>query len=138
MQIKTPSTESLPWFLSKDSQYTYLQDDYICLDMETTNKSKGSALDKANNLVLACWTVVKDGVRTNKHKFGDEYEQQELLDDIKNADFVVAHNAKFEAQWLKRCGKDLTEVLLYDAMLGQWVIDGNLKTEKNLDAISTR
>ena len=130
--------KQLPWFLSKDSQYTYLQDDFLCLDVETTNKSKGSALDKDNRLVLACWTLVKNGEVTKKFKFGDEYEQQELLDDIKSVKFVVAHNAKFEAQWLKRCGVDLTEVLLYDTMLGQWVLDGNLKTEKNLDAIGKR
>ena len=125
----------LPSFLSKGSQYTYLEDDYVVLDVETTNISKGSALEKSNRLVLACWTVVKDGKVTRKSKFGDEYEQQELLDDIAAAKFIVAQNAKFEAQWLKRCGKDLTELLLYDTLLGQWVLDGNLNNEKNLDAL---
>ena len=40
-------------------------------------------------------------------------------------DFIVAHNAKFECQWLARCGLDLTEHLFMDTMLGQWVLDGN-------------
>lgn len=128
----------LPWFLSKGSQFVYTSGSFISLDFEATNLDKGSALNPNNHLVLACWTVVTKEGETKKYKFGDEYEMQELLDDIKKVKFVLAHNAKFEAQWLKRCGQDLTEVLLYDTMLGQWVLDGNIKTEKNLDALGER
>lgn len=128
----------LPWFLQKDSQHIYTTGSYISLDFETTNLEYGSALNLDNHIVLACWIVVTPEGETKKYKFGDEYEMQELLDDIKKVKFVLAHNAKFEAQWLKRCGVDLTEVLLYDTMLGQWVLDGNIKTEKNLDALALR
>jgi DNA polymerase-1 len=38
---------------------------------------------------------------------------------------VVAHNAKFELGWLKRCGLDLRSVRCYDTMLGEWVLLGN-------------
>src|SRR5690606_8646296 len=53
------------------------------------------------------------------------YEQQELLEDIAKADFIVAHNAKFELQWLTRCGLDISKVLVYDTMLAEYVIGGN-------------
>lgn len=132
------TNNQLPWFLDKDSQYVYLQDDYVCFDLETTNLDKGSALNKDNRIVLACWTVVKDGAETIKYKFGDEYEQQELLDDIKSVKYVVAQGAKFDLQWLTRCGADLRDLLVYDTMLGEWVLDGNLRQERNLSALGDK
>jgi DNA polymerase I-like protein with 3'-5' exonuclease and polymerase domains len=60
-------------------------------------------------------------------KFGGENDQQELLDDIRKADFIVAHNAKFELGWLRRCGADLRDLLVYDTMLAEWVLLGNQK-----------
>lgn len=111
---------------------------YVVLDVETTNLLKGHALDPDNKLVLAVWFVVKDGVVTKKYKFGDEYEQQELLADIAEAEFVVAHNAKFELQWLTRCGLDTRDVLVYDTMTAEWVIHGNIKVPYNLDDTARR
>lgn len=111
---------------------------YVVLDVETTNLLKGHALDPDNKLVLAVWFVVKDGVVTKKYKFGDEYEQQELLNDIAEAQFVVAHNAKFELQWLARCGLDTRDVLVYDTMTAEWVIHGNIKVPYNLDDTARR
>jgi DNA polymerase I-like protein with 3'-5' exonuclease and polymerase domains len=131
---------SLPWFLQKDSQYVYTSDaEYLVLDFETTNKDKGSALCPDNRIVLACWSRYKKGVLLEeKYKFGDEYELEELLEDIRRVKFVVAQNSKFEMQWLKRCGLDLRTVLFYDTMLGAWVLDGNRQLERNLDALAAR
>lgn len=72
-------------------------------------------------MLLACWQF--NG--KSKSKFGGENEQQELLDDIEKADYLVAHNAKFELQWLKRCGTDLRAVRVFDTMLAEWVLLGN-------------
>lgn len=129
--------EQLPWFLQKHSQFVYLEDNYCVLDFETSNLDKGSALTEENKVVLACWTVVKDGVPESFYKFGDEYDQYEMVKAVQAARFVVAHNAKFEAQWLKRCGVDLRSILLYDTMLGQWVLDGNLGglVDRGLDVL---
>lgn len=132
------STGTLPWFLGKDSQFTYLEDDYVVLDFETSNLDKGSALNKDNFIVLACWTVVKGDSVTHKSLFGTEYDLQELLDDCKNARFLVAQHAKFELQWLSRCGLDLHDILVYDTMLGEWILAGNLSVEKNLEAMGRR
>lgn len=99
---------------------------YVALDFETTALNRGSALDANNHIVLACWDVV-DGTGNveRKYKFADEYDLSELEQDIKKADFIVAHNAKFELQWLKRCGLELRDILVFDTMLGEWVIGGN-------------
>lgn len=128
-----------PWFLGEGGIDAYLaKDDYVVLDFETTNLTNGLALDQNNRLVLACWTVVKDGVATEKAVFGDEYDMQELVADIQRAKFLVAHNAKFELQWLMRCGLDPRDVLLYDTMVAEWVIGGNKKVPFNLDDTAKR
>ena len=104
------TTSKLPWFLGKGSQYTYISEvPYLVLDWETTNLEFGSPLNEENKIVLGCWKLVlPDGTIRDKYRFGDEYEMQSLLDDIdyvnKHRGFIVAHNLKFELQWLKRCG----------------------------------
>lgn len=131
---------SLPWFLLRDSQKVYVQPvQFVVVDFETTNLSKGSALDEKNEIVLACWKVVyPDGSSRDFHKFGGEYNQHELLQAIASAKFVVAQNAKFELQWLKRCGLDLRGVLVFDTLLGAWVLDGNLTRPRHLNALADR
>lgn len=93
--------------------------------------------------MLGCWQVVQPDGRVLKtaHKWGGIYEYQELLDDIASVDFVVAQNAKFEAQWLKRCGLELRDVLFYDTMLAEWVLHGNRKGKgfaRSLGAMAKR
>jgi hypothetical protein len=56
-----------------------------------------------------------------QHKFGDFYEQRELVSDIRNASFVVAHNWQFEAGWVRKMGVDLRTIIPYDTMLAEWV-----------------
>ena len=128
-----------PWFLGEAGIDAYIRmDNYVVLDFETTNKTTGSATDPDNKLVLACWTVVRDGKEVDKYQFGDEYEMQALLDDIAKADFIVAHNCQFELTWLARCGLDLRSVLCYDTMVMEWVIAGNQKMPFNLEDTAKR
>lgn len=61
-----------------------------------------------------------------------------LLEDIKKAKFTVAQNSKFEMQWLQRAGLELRDHLFYDTFLGAWVLDGNIKKERSLDALARR
>lgn len=121
------NTTEVPWFLGIEGIQSYLHPrKYVALDFETTNKDKGSAINEDNHIVLACWDVVHQGGKVErKFKFADEYDLSEMEQDVKEADFIVAHNAKFELQWLKRCGVDLRGVLVFDTMLAEWVIGGN-------------
>ena len=128
-----------PWFLGREGIEAYQRkDNYVVLDFETTNFSNGLASDERNHIVLACWAVVKNGTITNKSHFGDEYDQQELVEDITNADFVIAHNAQFELAWLSRCGLDLRTVLCYDTMVIEWVLHGNNRVPYNLEDTAKR
>lgn len=131
--------DNLPWFVGPRGIRSYRdRRKYIILDFETTNITRGSATEPDNNIVLACWDIVVGSNTVSKHIFGDEYDMQELLDDIEDADFVVAQNAKFELEWLQRCGLDLRTVLVFDTMASEWVIQGNRKVPFNLDAIAKR
>lgn len=133
--------DNLPWFLGPAGIEAYRNPKsyYVALDVETTNLEKGSALNVDNRLLLACWELVySDGAIVKRHQWGDEYDMKELEEDIKKADFVVAHNAKFELQWLKRCGLELRDILVFDTMLAEWVIAGNRKWDLSLDETSKR
>lgn len=128
-----------PWFLSNRGIQAYQRaDNFVVLDFETTNKLNGLACEPSNKIVLACWTVVKNGEEIHKYKFGDEYELAELVEDISAADFVVAHNAQFELAWLSRCGLDLHDVLCYDTQVMEWVLHGNQRVPYNLEDTARR
>ena len=137
----------LPWFLDDPQRALEVYKNpqrYVSLDFETTAKEYGSALVPENQILLACWEVhdLVEGTVTKKHKWGDEYDMAELEADIRSAQFVVAHNAKFELQWLRRAGLDLHDILVFDTYLAEWVIAGNRGGqpgwELNLDATAKR
>lgn len=134
--------QSLPWFLEdvNDGIELLLEPRrLVVLDFETTNQSFGSFTISDNDILLACWDIWEDGkLVERKHKFGNEYEYKELVDDINSADVLMAYNAKFELGWLKRCGLDLRTVLVYDPMVAEWVIHGNQLVPFNLEATAQR
>jgi DNA polymerase I-like protein with 3'-5' exonuclease and polymerase domains len=102
----------------------YLGDNYVVLDFETeVNDGRyGSAIDQRNHLALACW---RSPVGTLNAHWGSEFDQHSLAEAIKNADFLVAHNAKYELGWLIRCGVDIGNVLCFDTKLAEYVLLGN-------------
>ena len=127
-----------PWLQTLDSDI-YKENDYVVLDFETTNINKGDCYAADNRIILAVWTVVKgDSVKT-KIKWGSEMELGELVEDIEQAKFLVAHNAKFELGWLVRCGLDLKNTLVFCTMLAEYVLRGNrVHWLLNLDACAAR
>lgn len=65
--------------------------------------------------------------------------EDRLLSAIQSADLIVAHNAKFELQWLKRLGLKLEDLPpVYDTMLGEYVLAGNRNWELGLDPTALR
>jgi DNA polymerase I-like protein with 3'-5' exonuclease and polymerase domains len=136
------NVEGLPWFFTEGSQKVYgdPSSSYVVLDFEASRWSgEGQAIYPDCYLVLACWQVVRPGQPIEyKHKFGNEYEMQELVKDIKSVDFIVAHNIKYEYQWLKRIGMEIRDILGYCTMLGQWVLDGNQAKPRSLAGLAQR
>lgn len=113
----------LPEFLLEPDPDVYNHGSYVVVDFETTIHRGGNALYEENGLVLAMWY---DNCEEQMYaKWGNEYQMAELVRACEEADFIVAHNAKFELQWLQRCGLDIGNVLVYDTMIGEYVYGGN-------------
>lgn len=118
----------LPWFLEAPTEAisAYLGEEYLVIDLETTNKDKGSPLNTDNHIVCACFRWAG---QEPEFRWGSELEQVELIQAIEYALEqhipIVAHAAKFELGWFKRMGFDLHEFFVYDTMLGDYVLRGN-------------
>jgi DNA polymerase-1 len=143
------SSIELPRFLTELDPSIYRSDNYVVLDWETTNLDKGFAGNRGNRIVLGTWILGADhqhaGVHRSKRnksgvsfKFGNEFEQGELVEAVLSADFIVAHFAKFELQWLVRAGVDISRILPWDTVLGEYVIAGNRRRALDLDSVAKR
>jgi DNA polymerase I-like protein with 3'-5' exonuclease and polymerase domains len=140
----TRGLRGLPQHVEAPDPSLYMGDDYVVVDFETTTHLKGTPVSDENRIVLAVWKkgnynstdrkAAILGVRhkgtiestdTMRHCFGGEYDLSDLVRDIGQASFVVAHNAKFELGWLRRCGLDLRDVVVYDTQIGDYVRGGN-------------
>lgn len=114
---------NLPKWLTNPDPNIYITGVPLFLDFETTNHGKGLAIYKENRIVLATW---QEGWYGHvEEAWAGEFELGALVEAVKRCDFIVAHNAKFELQWLERCGLDISEVLVYDTMIAEYVIGGN-------------
>jgi len=149
--------ECLPKFLVSLDPNIFWSDNYVVLDWETTNLEKGFAGNKGNRIVLGTWVLGPAhplrsvralgrmaskngrGVRAGvQFKYGNEFEQGELVEAIRSADFIVAHFAKFELQWLTRAGVDISRILPWDTVLGEYVLAGNRRRPFDLDSVARR
>lgn len=123
----------LPKHIKTPNPQIYRSKNYATIDFETTNLDKGSALHPGNNTVLSVLWRTSKSEHAVSSCWGNELEQGGLLSSIEQCDFLVAHNAKFELQWLKRIGASLENIVVWDTMIAQYVIAGNRKFDLSLD-----
>lgn len=139
---KQINPDLLPEHVRNPNPEVYLSDNYIVFDFETTNRDSGSALVEGNRIVLTTWKV-GNGHPLNSAYDGVQFDVGETLSDrfseaLRSAAFVIAQNSKFELQWLQRCGVDISRLVVYDTMLGEYVRLGNRRGPKDLDALAAR
>ena len=127
----------LPPHIANPDPLIFRSNNYVSLDFETTTRDKGAARNSSNSIVFSSWELsgghpnnrnASSGQRpahTMRSAWGGEFDLNILVKDIEQADFLIAHNAKFELGWLKRCGLDLTKVVVWDTMIGEYVLGGN-------------
>lgn len=125
---------NLPEFLTNPDPSIYLSNNFVVLDFEGTNLDKGSPYNPKNSIVLSVYSNGKQSSLI----VGNELEQGELVEACEKADFLIAQNAKFELGWLRRCGLDISKVLVFDTLLADYVLSGNIKRPRTLDAIAGR
>lgn len=106
------------------NESVYYTGSYVTLDFETdtSHGDYGHPVHPRNGMLLACW---KDKHGTRKYLWADEFGLESLISDILDADFLVAHNAKYELGWLQRAGLDLHNVTVFDTKLAEYVLLGN-------------
>lgn len=125
---------ALPKFLEDMDPNIYLSENYVVLDFEidTSHGDYGHPVHPDNQMLLAVWKYGKAHPKypaygsEKRAVWGSEFELEELLNDIRDADFLVAHSSKYELGWLRRSGLDLRTVLPFDTMLAEKVLLGNL------------
>jgi DNA polymerase I-like protein with 3'-5' exonuclease and polymerase domains len=122
---------SLPSFLENLDPDIYFSDNYVVVDFEvdTSHGDYGHPVHPDNQLLLACWRLGPAHPwmsSVTQAKWGNELEQSALVQCIEKAEFIIAHNAKYELGWLKRMGMDLHDILPFDTKLGEYVLLGNL------------
>ena len=117
----------LPDFLLNPDPEIYMSDNFVVFDLETNTKGdNGSPMPcwKQNSIVCGSWCHGIDG--ESRNIYGNELEQGDLVDALEKADFIVAHNGKFDIGWMMRAGIDPYKLILYDTMIAEYVLLGNL------------
>ena len=128
---------NLPAHITELNPEIYLTGSYLVVDAETTNLQKGRAVLKENRLLYTSMLHCGEfdlGIQIE----GGELELSNFAEEIYSVDFIVAHNAKFELQWMQRAGIDISKLLIYDTMLGEYVLAGNRKWKLDLDSVAER
>ena len=125
--------EYLPEFLLNLDPNIYLSDNFVVLDLETDIEGDEKSPDatwEQNDIISAAWVKGRDKRGQQKFVYGGIHDMDELIQDMYEADYVVAQNGKFDIKWLIRAGLDASRVLLADPMLAEYCITGNLKAGK--------
>ena len=125
---------ALPQFITDPNPDIYLSDNYCVLDLETTNDKYGDARNSNNSIVFGYASSPKG----QHFVFRSLDDLLNVGDDWSEFDFIVCQNAKFELKWLHRAGVDISRILVYDTMLGDYVIAGNRGWSLDLDSICHR
>jgi DNA polymerase I-like protein with 3'-5' exonuclease and polymerase domains len=125
----------LPSFLNELNPEIYLSDNYVVVDFEvdTSHGDYGNPVHPDNAILLARWKVGKGHkdfgtVREIGRAWGGDYSRtyEPFRDAVATADYVVAHQAKYELGWMIRLGIDISKVLVFDTKLAEYVLLGNM------------
>ena len=123
-----------PWYLDVRSSpwEAYRSATFVTVDLETTNRSRGSACEVGNRIVDAACQVNAGPVIVGLDNV------KATLAGLAAPVVLVAHNAKFELQWLKREGVECTALLVWDTMIAEYVLAGNRRWPLDLGSVTAR
>lgn len=127
---------SLPFYLEQLDPRAYLTLPRITLDLETTNLEYGDARVGKNHVVLGYAT--RNGSNPSCFSGSNFALWCNRLFNSTLPHLLVAHNAKFELAWLIRAGVDISNLLVWDTMIAEYVLAGNIRVPLNLDSVGAR
>ncbi len=126
------STLILPKHIEHPNPEVYLSDNYLCIDIETTNNHNGDARYD-NKIVRYAYSF---GGREPTSSTNLTRLKYLIMD--RDYEFLIAHNAKFELEHFMKLGIDISEILVYDTMLCEKVIVSNRVLPLGLGPVSQR
>lgn len=122
----------------------------IVLDLETTVEFReeglkdNSPFNPTNKIVSAHWRMLEDGVLGPAQHlvfFHNEKAKADapdaLIAALKEADLLVAHNAKFDVMYLLEAGFEIPEKV-HCTMIGEYILARAQHVEKSLEATAER
>ena len=122
----------------------------IVVDLETTvqeltdNIKDNSPFNPKNKIVSAHWRIIEDGELGEAKKaifYHDEIDTpdspQELIQDLKQASKVIAHNAKFDLLYLQEANFPIPKKV-HCTMVGEYLLARGQHIEKSLKATALR
>jgi len=123
---------NIPKFVTNPDPKLFKSEDYLVFDFETTNLDKGDPLNENNSILLIAWQ--RNGDERGVHVRNPEpIHIEDFLNEVERADFIVAHNAKFELGWLKRLGVGLEKTLPFCTQLAEYVLRSNRRGKLSLE-----
>ena len=123
---------NIPKFVTNPNPDLFMSDNYLVFDFETTNLDKGDPLNENNHIILIAWQRNVDE-RGAFVRHPEPRHIERFLEEVERADFIVAHNAKFELGWLKRLGIGLEKTLPFCTQLAEYVLRSNRRGRLSLE-----
>lgn len=120
----------LPDFLLNPDPEVYLSDNFVVFDLETNIRGDDNsplAVWPQNNVVCGSWCT---GTGAAHNIYGNQMELEPMLAAMRDADFIVAHNGKFDLGYLMRAGIDLRKVIMWDTQIAEYCLDGNKQNKR--------
>ena len=125
----------IPSFITSPTPSIYLGDSFLVIDTECTIRGERAGARLPENELLYTYMKLSDGGMEIE---GGELELSRYLDMFYSVDFIVGHGIKFDLQWLMRAGLKIEKVLIYDTMVGEYVLAGNRKLPLDLNRTGQR
>jgi len=128
-----------PEFIREPDPSIYESNNYTVLDFETDLFPLGNPHNPDGGIILASWKNGPDHPSPGLWRHvGDQFHQEALVQDLLAADFIVAHNSKFELGWMKRMGLEPTQFLPFCTRLAEMCLAGNRPWPLHLDSCLER
>ena len=92
-------------------------DRVLIYDVETTISNKGDPFDTTNKLVMSGFKL-RDEIHTLQF---DVKEQTQSF--FNEASLIVGFNLKFDLQWAKRIGVDISKITVWDCQIAEFLFN---------------